>query len=272
MMSPSSHPEPRALARSIEHALAEQFARTPSPASRQGIPALHVAGGRAVLVAARSPHSAAVGVGMAGPVRPAELDRIEAHLGQGGGAVRVELNPFCEPSLALELGRRGYRVEQYQLVWWRRPDPVPLPSPRVEVRPLRPGEEGVWSALFFHAFTGRAVLSESELQPGLALTRTEGCTCFLALEEGTPHGVGVASATSGVALLSGDGVVPAFRGRGLQLALIRARIAWAEARGCTVVTASTEPSTASQRNYEKAGFRCAYPKLVMVREPTPGGS
>ena len=75
------------------------------------------------------------------------------------------------------------------------------------------------------------------------------------------------SATGGVALLSADGVAPAFRGRGLQLALIHARMAWAAARGCELVTASTEPLTASQRSYEKAGFRCAYPKLVMVRDP-----
>jgi GNAT superfamily N-acetyltransferase len=73
--------------------------------------------------------------------------------------------------------------------------------------------------------------------------------------------------TDGVALLSADGVVPLYRGRGLQLALIHARMAWAAEHGADVVTSSTEPATASQRNYEKAGFRCAYPKLVMVRPP-----
>jgi GNAT superfamily N-acetyltransferase len=77
--------------------------------------------------------------------------------------------------------------------------------------------------------------------------------------------VGVVSVTDGVALLSADGVVPLYRGQGLQLALIHARMAWAAERGADVVTASTEPATASQRSYEKAGFRCAYPKLVMVR-------
>jgi GNAT superfamily N-acetyltransferase len=101
----------------------------------------------------------------------------------------------------------------------------------------------------------------------LGIVRTQGNTCFLALQNGEPRGVGVVSVTEGVALLSADGVVPLYRGKGLQLALIQARMAWAAERGADVVTASTEPASASQRNYEKSGFRCAYPKLVMVRPP-----
>jgi GNAT superfamily N-acetyltransferase len=258
--------DPRVLARRIENAQAEQIDRTPLP-SRQGVPALRVAGGRAFFLGPRSPFSAAIGVGLEGMVGQGELDRIEELLGQGGGAVRIELNPFCEPSLSAKLGARGYRVERWLQVWWRPPSPVPPRVPGVEVRPVRPGEERRWAELFFLAYLGRPATSELELAGGLGIARTEGNVCFLALQEGEPRGVGVASATNGVALLSADGVVPAFRGQGLQLALIHARLAWAEARGCDVVTASTEPATASQRNYEKAGFRCAYPKLVMVRPP-----
>lgn len=258
--------DPRALARRIENAQAEQIDRTPLP-SRQGAPSLRIAGGRVLFLGPRSPFSAAVGVGLDGMVGLADLDRIEDLLGQGGGAVRIELNPFCEPSLSAKLAARGYRVERFLQVWCRPPSPVPPPVPGVEVRPLRPGEERRWAELFFLSYLGRPASSELELAGGLGIVRTQGNTCFLALQEGEPRGVGVASVTDGVALLSADGVVPLFRGRGLQLALIHARLAWAAERGADVVTASTEPATASQRSYEKAGFRCAYPKLVMVRPP-----
>ena len=70
----------------------------------------------------------------------------------------------------------------------------------------------------------------------------------------------------GVATLSGTGVRESFRGRGLQAALIRARMEWAAQHGCTLVATSTHVATASQRNMERMGFRIAYPKLVMVRE------
>jgi GNAT superfamily N-acetyltransferase len=262
------HPEPRLLAWRIEQAQAEQVDQTPLP-GRVGRPSLHVAGGRAIYTGPRALFSVALGVGLGGPVCAGDLERIESLLGQDGGAVRVELSPFCDPSLGRELARRGYGVEHFQLVWWRRPGPVPAPPPGVTVRPLRVGEERTWAGLFFQAHTGRPAAAEVELTSGLNLTRAPCNTCFLACVREEPRGVGVVSATGGVALLSGDGVPPPYRGQGLQLALIHARLAWAAEQGCDVATAATEPSTASQRSYEKAGFRCAYPKLVMVR-PFPG--
>jgi GNAT superfamily N-acetyltransferase len=262
------HPEPRLLAWRIEQAQAEQVDQTPLP-GREGRPSLHVAGGRAIYTGPRALFSVALGVGLGSPVSAEDLDRIEALLGQDGGPVRVELGPFSDTFLGLELARRGYGVEAFQLVWWRPPGPVPPPPPGVTVRPVWAGEERTWAALFFHAYAGRPAAADVELAGGLNLTRTPCNTCFLVCVDGEPRGVGVASATAGVALLSGDGVPPPYRGRGLQLALIHARLEWAAERGCDVVTAATEPSTASQRSYEKAGFRCAYPKLIMVRQP-PG--
>lgn len=261
-------PEPRLLAWRIEQAQAEQVDQTPLP-GREGRPSLHVAGGRAIYTGPRALYSVAVGVGLSGAVGAGDLDRIEALLGQDGGEVRIELSAFCDASLGQELGRRGYRVEHFQLVWWRPPGTVPRPPPGVTVRPLWAGEERTWAGLFFHAYAGRPAVADVELTGALNLTRTPCNTCFLACVDGKPRGVGVVSSTAGVALLSGDGVPPPYQGRGLQLALIHARVAWAAERGCDVVTAATEPSTPSQRSYEKAGFRCAYPKLIMVRPP-PG--
>lgn len=77
--------------------------------------------------------------------------------------------------------------------------------------------------------------------------------------------VGLVSAHDGVAQLSGAGILPGWRGRGLHVALVLARLAWAADRGCDVAASSVEASGASQRNLEKAGFRVAYPKAVMVR-------
>ena len=77
-------------------------------------------------------------------------------------------------------------------------------------------------------------------------------------------GVALSSAEGGVAWLSGAGVLPASRGRGLQCALVRARLAWAAAQGCDLAASATEPGTASQRTLERCGFRVAYPKAVLV--------
>lgn len=70
----------------------------------------------------------------------------------------------------------------------------------------------------------------------------------------------------GVALLSGDAVLPRFRGRSLQKALISARLAFARGRGCDLACASTAPGTASQRSFEACGFRVVYPKVEMAKD------
>jgi GNAT superfamily N-acetyltransferase len=262
--------DPRRLVYRIERAEAEQMSRTPQPgpAGTDALPeVIEVGGGRAVFFGAGSPHSAALGVGLAAAVGSEDVDRIEAHLGRGG-AVRIQVTPFSHPTLARELGRRGYRVGHFHLVWYRPPCATPPPE-GLEIRPLHAGEERAWAEIFFHAFAGRPAASDVDLQPTLALTRAAS-TCFLALVEGSPSAAAIGSVCERVALLSGDAVSPEKRGRGLQAALIRARLAWAEARGCDLVAAATDPATPSQRNYEKEGFRCAYPRAIMVRDPLPG--
>lgn len=233
-------------------------------ASPAGAGAVAVAGGWAFFFAPASPYNAALGLGLAGPVGPADLDRVEAHCGQAGGSVRVELVPFADPSLAGELARRGYALERFHQVWARSPRPVP-DEPRAEIRLIHPGEERRWVDLFAEAFMGRPTDSEAVREALLAMPRAEGNACFLAFLGAEPAGVAIASAEEGVALLTGAGVPARLRGRGLQAALVRARLAWAVERGCDLAASASDPATASQRTLERTGFRCVYPKAVMVR-------
>jgi GNAT superfamily N-acetyltransferase len=261
-------PEPgdlTALARRVEDAQAEQMEATgrhaPVPAE-----ALRVGGGRAVWYGRGSPHSSAVGVGLAGPVEGLDLDRVEQHLGRGVDPVRVELCAPADKTLAAWLGRRRYAVQGFQQVWTRLLAPPPPPPVAGRVRPMDPGEEDLWVDLFGEAFLGGP--PSPEVRGGLlSMPRTPTNACFVAFAGAAPAGVAMASACGGVALLSGAGVVPAHRGLGLQLALTQARLAWALERGCDLAASAAEPGTASQRTLERAGFRCAYPKAVMVRQP-----
>lgn len=58
-----------------------------------------------------------------------------------------------------------------------------------------------------------------------------------------------------------------FRGRGVQTALLHHRLALAAAAGCDLATVQTQPGSASQRNVERQGFRLAYTKATLVRDP-----
>jgi GNAT superfamily N-acetyltransferase len=249
-------------ARRIERAHAVQLERT-REARGVGSPALSLGGGLTVFHGVRSPFSAAVGVGLGVAVTPAEVDRLEAHLGAGGAPVRVEVTPFTDPSLTDELARRGYEVERFFQVWHRHPVPLPE-APLLEVRPIAPGEEHTWVDLFSRAHLGAPVQPGPQEQAFLGMTRARGNQLFLGFLEGAASAVAALSVHEGTAWLSGAGVVSPARGRGLQLALVRARLARAIEEGCDLASAATEPGTASQRNMEKAGFRIAYPKVVLV--------
>jgi ribosomal protein S18 acetylase RimI-like enzyme len=250
-------------ARRIERAHAVQLERA-REARGVGAPALEVGGGLAVSHGVRSPFSAAVGVALGVPVTAAEVDRLEAHLGVGGGPVRVEVTPFTDPSLADELARRGYQVERFFQVWHRAPGPLPE-APPLEVRPAAPGDERTWVDLFSRAHLGTPIQPGPQEQAFLGMTRARGNLLFLGLLDGAPAGVAALSVHEGTAYLSGAGVIPSARGRGLQRALVRARLERAIEEACDLAAAATEPGTASQRTLERAGFRIAHPKVVLVR-------
>jgi GNAT superfamily N-acetyltransferase len=249
------------LARRVELAQAAQNRSTTPPG---GI--LEVAGGVALFAGAGSPLSQALALGLDGPVRAEDLARVEAHLGQAGGPIQVELLPFADPSLAVLLAQRGYRVTEFQQVLIR-PLDGPLPdAPAADVRPVRSGEEALWAHTLAQAFFGREEVAPEESSLILPATRARGTTCFLAQVDGQPAGGGTVAIHEDIATLSGTGVRERFRGRGLQAALIRARMEWAIRHGCRLVATSTHVATPSQRNMERMGFRIAYPKLVLVRE------
>ncbi len=263
------------LARRAELAEAEQLARTGSPGRGA---AREIGGGLVVWKGPGSPYNSAFGLGLAGPVSAAELDAVEAHL--SAGPVRIEVAAPAHPSLLAELARRGYRLERQLLVWCIAADRGAAAHPEawsgsgagsftdgVAVRPIRDGEEQAWVEVFARAFLGRPPGAAAEEASLLSVTSSPGGTCFAALAGGRILGVGVASVHRGMATLSGAGVLPEHRGRGLQLALVRARLGWAASHGADLASATTAAGTPSQRTLEKAGFRCAYPKAVLVREP-----
>src|SRR5262245_55401272 len=79
---------------------------------RAGIAVEAVSGGYAVYNPLGSPASRAhaTGLGMAGPVGEADLQRLDDFYGSRGAVAHVELCPLADPSLPTLLGRRGYRL------------------------------------------------------------------------------------------------------------------------------------------------------------------
>jgi ribosomal protein S18 acetylase RimI-like enzyme len=96
----------------------------------------------------------------------------------------------------------------------------------------------------------------------------ERALAFVASVEGrlVACGTGLVIPEHGVFALCGAGTLAEFRGRGLQTALLRVRIAAAVGAGCEYAVVVTQGGTTSQRNAERMGFRLAYSKVTVIKQ------
>ena len=83
-------------------------------------------------------------------------------------------------------------------------------------------------------------------------------------------GTGLVIPQHKVFALCGAGTLAAYRGRGLQTALLRARMQAAQEAGCEYAVVVTQGGTTSQRNAERLGFRVAYSKVTAIRKLESG--
>lgn len=245
---------------------AESFARL-YPAVGTAVEA--VGDGHAFFVGETSPISRATGLGIDGPITPADLDRAEAFFFDRSMACRVDLSPFSHPSLVELLGRRGYRVAWFlnQLIRPATAEEVALPAPPdVTVEEVAPANLREWANIVSAGFANGQPPNPAEPNIALALGSKPTARCFLARVGGEPAGGAAVEIRGTLAGFVSTSVLPAFRNRGAQTALLRRRMATAAAAGCDLIEVQTSPGSNSQRNVMRCGFQVAYSRMVMLRE------
>jgi ribosomal protein S18 acetylase RimI-like enzyme len=103
----------------------------------------------------------------------------------------------------------------------------------------------------------RGVFEESSLTPGIV--------AYLARRNGEVAGAGSVRIAEGLAQMSGASTLPSHRRRGVQSALLGARLVDAARAGCDLAITCTEPASKSQQNMQRAGFELLYSRAVLVR-------
>ena len=214
---------------------------------------IEVAGGFAAFCGVGSPLTHALGLGLNGPVSAVDFDRMEEFYRSRGSGIGVELCPHADWSLLELLGRRGYIIAECNNVLG---GPVAgSPDPRMRIA----DDVDVWSKTMLEGFFARAEFSEMERDVARRLFHLENAAPWIAQADGSPAAAAAMNIRGGLALLFADSTLPKYRGRGLHLALIRARLKHAAELGCDLATAATAPGSTSQRNYERAGFQVCTP-------------
>ena len=107
----------------------------------------------------------------------------------------------------------------------------------------------------------REVIARAERDFAVGMTR------YIALHDGMIAGGARLRTTEGIAQLTGAATAPAHRRRGVQTALLSARLADAAAAGCDIAVVTTQPGSKSQQNVQRQGFDLLYTRAVLVKQP-----
>ncbi|MEO8096428.1 MAG: GNAT family N-acetyltransferase [Acidobacteriota bacterium] len=233
-------------------------------------------GAFAVFDGVSSPATQTFGLGIFEKLTPAKLDAIEAFFLDRGAPVLHEVSPLAGVEALDLLCARHYRPVEICSVMYRPLSPqIPQPArAEITVRVIGPGEAHLWTSVTVQAWADKhPELLDSLLQTAAIASDREQSLCFLAEIDGQPGAAGVLCMHNGVALFGGSATIPALRRRGLQRALIEARLDYALASGCDLAMMVAEAGSDSQRNAERQGFHIAYTRtkwrLFQTLSPQP---
>lgn len=225
-----------------------------------------IAGGHMVFTGPQSPIGRTIGIGLQGPVTAGDVDRIEDFYFSRGADAQIDVVPAADESLFVLLRERPYRLFELNNVMVMRL----LPDRRfntevegVEVRRAEPAEARVCADVLGRCFEG----TPPDFADTIAAMFEAPALTFIAMSDGTPvaAAAGLVVEEEKLIALFGAGTLPSHRGRGIQTAMLGARLNAAKEAGCTLAVTITRGGTSSQRNAERLGFRTAYSKATMIR-------
>lgn len=264
-----------------------------------GAAVLPVAGGVAIYTGP-SPFSFTVGVGMAGPVSPDELDRIEHFFQSRQHSIRIDVTPFTDPGLLNLLRSRGYRRSEFTSVLvldLAKDAPaenslalssrasarnllfaeVPRASAsgegaiaqapeNISIRWAAPEECNRWIDVVAHCFFIDDPGPERRANMAALYSVPGSLNTFAMINDQV---VGVASGMihpdGDIVALFGSATLPQFRRRGIHRAMLDFRLSHARIQGCKLALITATPGSTSERNLMRHGFLGCYEKVTYAK-------
>ncbi len=209
---------------------------------------------------------------------PGVIDDIASFYRERQTPCRIDVNPYAANSDLLDaLDSADFRPAAFQSNLFGGVTVIEgeLPA-RVSVTEVCAGE-----IEFFAQFYNRAYYDGQRVPRGLMSFRAATITArygrpgwrmYLCRVDGVPASGAILYTNDGVATLTGVATTPAFRGRGCQRALLRARLNDAARAGCDLVVSRCGVGSTSQRNLERAGLQTGYTKVIWEQRGLPARS
>ncbi|MGE3108127.1 MAG: GNAT family N-acetyltransferase [Phycisphaerales bacterium] len=219
----------------------------------------------------------AVGIGLGGEIDPADIEALARWYQENSIEPRVEICPYAHPSAMLACERAGFVLRNWENVLYRPLDrsstarSVVEPPAALVIREIDKSDAGLvreYSRVSMSGFFPPGVTpGESDYELSGRWARHPRAVCVAGLIDGAVVGAGSLSmsAAGDVGSLAGLSVLPEYRRRGIQQALIAFRLNAAAERGARLATIGSRPGAATERNVRRMGFQLAYTKAVIVR-------
>ncbi len=236
-------------------------------------------GGIAIYAGDGSPLNKLAGLGFGDePLEDSALEPIERAFHELGIPVQAEVSNLADPAVAALLNRRGYVLEGFENVLGLTVPVEALPpiAAEIQVSPsgtdeidrwvdtvvtgfLTPDTQGVPSHESFEREVLEAVIRD--------MASSDAVTRYRAARHDEWAGGASMRVLEGVALLTGAATLPHHRRRGVQSALLTARLRAAGELECDIAVVTTQPGSKSQENVQRQGFELLYTRAVLVKPP-----
>lgn len=219
----------------------------------------------------------AMGMGLDGPVEAADVDRVVDFYRARDCAARVEVAPEADASLLEALAAHGFVLRDLEYLLVRELHPTedlsrpPQGPPGLEIERVDPADDAAVAEWVDVSTCGFRAPDEPIPAHFEAITtriaRHARVFCLTARLEGRAVGGAAGDTLESIGALFGTSVHPDFRRRGVQLALMRARLEILREAGARLATVGSRPGVATARNAARLGFRMGYTRVGMVRSP-----
>lgn len=254
---------------------AERFVETARKLdSASAASTLRVAGGTAAWVERGMSINQAFGLGFSEPVTTDHIAAIERFYAKRRQGAVMGVCPLAHVSLIGALAARRWIVLGFENVLvLPLDDDVACDSTARATTTVTiteastAAEKKLWAKLAAIGFSAPDEPTHEQFALARIVVERPGARLFVAWVDGKAAGTGELYVTGKTAWLSGDSTLAQFRGRGVQQALQRHRLAVARSTEATLAVSEADPGSTSQRNMERLGFRVAYTRVQMAAPP-----
>jgi GNAT superfamily N-acetyltransferase len=186
-----------------------------------------------------------------------------------GLPLRVDVTPAqADPVLFDALAGQGLRQTGfYAGLYAQTATAITDPVAGTRVEPAEPAE---FAQVYVAGFEFPRRRMDTMARSVEVLAGQPGCHFFRARTGKATDGVGLLFVAAGTGYLATAATLPGRRGKGVQTALVRHRIAVAAEAGADVVAGHAGAGSGSQRTMERCGLRVAYTKAIWTQPPSAG--